>query len=317
MNLCEWLKRGEDQLRAGPHPNRARHDAERLLLHLIGKNRAWLLAHHDDHFAGCTAIGYAGLLNRREKGEPLQYITGETEFYGLPFRVTPDVLIPRPETEHLVEKVLAVAAQLALAQPQILGAPSFPRPLRKGRESEIAPAPRILDLGTGSGAIAIALAHALPHAKIIATDISPSALAVAQENAARNNVSVRFLQGDLIAPVSGELFDIIVSNPPYIPEADRPTLSVEVRDYEPALALFAGDDGLNTYRRLIPAAFAALAFGGYLALEIGFDQSDAVQMLLATSGFTRTELTCDLQGFPRVLFAERGWPKLPRTQRNP
>ncbi len=299
MNLREWLEHGETQLRAGPHPDRARRDAETLLLHLIGKNRAWLLAHHDDNFAGCKAIGYAALLTRRQKGEPIQYITGETEFYGLPFRVTPEVLIPRPETEHLVEKVLQLAANL--------GAPSFRGLIAEGWESsqrESAPTnPRILDIGTGSGAIAIALAHALPHAKVAATDISVSALAIAQENAVRNSVSVRFLEGDLLAPISGEHFDLIVSNPPYVPVSDRPSLSVEVRDFEPSLALFAGDDGLDLYRRLIPAAFTALSPGGYLALEIGFGQSCAVHKLLAAAGFTRIEFTPDLQGIPRVVVA--------------
>jgi release factor glutamine methyltransferase len=281
MTLREWLQRGEAQLRAGLHPERARRDAETLLLHLIGKNRAWLLAHHDDDFAGCKAIGYAALLNRRERGEPIQYIIGETEFYGLPLRVTPDVLIPRPETEYLVEKAVELL-------------PLFSNP-------------RVVDVGTGSGAIAIAVAHEWPGAFLTATDVSASALKLARSNAERTGFAnrIRFLQGDLLAPVSGEFFDIIVSNPPYVPEADRPTLSVEVRDHEPALALFAGNDGLDIYQRLIPAAFAALAPGGYLALEIGFGQSDAVRILLVISGFTRISVASDLQGIPRVVTAER------------
>jgi release factor glutamine methyltransferase len=281
MTLREWLQRGEAQLRAGLHPERARRDAETLLLHLIGKNRAWLLAHHDDDFAGCKAIGYAALLNRRERGEPIQYIIGETEFYGLPLRVTPDVLIPRPETEYLVEKAVELL-------------PLFSNP-------------RVVDVGTGSGAIAIAVAHEWPGAFLTATDVSASALKLARSNAERTGFAnrIRFLQGDLLAPVYGEFFDIIVSNPPYVPEADRPTLSVEVRDHEPALALFAGNDGLDIYQRLIPAAFAALAPGGYLALEIGFGQSDAVRILLVISGFTRISVASDLQGIPRVVTAER------------
>ncbi|MGA8727533.1 MAG: peptide chain release factor N(5)-glutamine methyltransferase [Terracidiphilus sp.] len=299
MNLLEWLDKGEDQLRSGPHPDRARRDAETLLLHLIGKNRAWLLAHREDDFAGCKAIGYAALLSRRQKGEPLQYITGETEFYGLPFRVTPDVLIPRPETEHLVEKVLELAANL--------GAPSLNRFAFQRSESGQLESSRtncrILDIGTGSGAIAIALAHALPYAQVTAADISASALAIAQQNAARNSVSVRFLQGDLLAPISSQHFDLIVSNPPYVPITDRPSLSVEVRDYEPALALFAGNDGLDIYRRLIPTAFAALAPGGYLALEIGYGQQSPIESLLVNSGFAGIEFTPDLQGIPRVASA--------------
>ncbi len=135
MTLAERLQQAEAQLRTGPHPERAGKDAETLLLHVVGKNKAWLLAHTNEDFGGCTAIQYAGLVDRRRRGEPIQYITGETEFYGLPFRVTPDVLIPRPETEHLVEKVIALASEFA--------------------------SPRIVDIGTGSGAIAIALAHKL------------------------------------------------------------------------------------------------------------------------------------------------------------
>jgi len=281
MTLREWLAKGEVQLCAGPHPQRARRDAESLLLHLAGKNRAWLLTHLEDEFGGCTAIGYAGLLDRRAQGEPLQYITGETEFYGLPFRVTRDVLIPRPETEHLVENVLKLSGSFAT--------------------------PRIVDVGTGSGAIAVALAHKLPQAQITAVDISTPALALARRNAEQNGVAarIRFLSGDLLAPIAAEQFDIVVSNPPYVPSADRASLAVEVRDYEPALALFAGDDGLQVYRRLIPAAFAALAPGGYVALEIGCGQVPAIRSLMIDSGFEQIEFLPDLQNIPRVVSAQR------------
>jgi release factor glutamine methyltransferase len=187
------------------------------------------------------------------------------------------------------------------------------RTLGQGWESKIekaAPAMRnlgILDLGTGSGAIAVALAHKLPNAQITATDISALALNVARDNAARNNVApqIRFLQGDLLAPVADEVFDIVVSNPPYVPIVDRASLAVEVRDREPALALFAGHDGLDMYRRLIPAAFAALAPGGFIALEIGYGQAPSIQKLLASSCFQQIELTSDLQGIPRVVTARR------------
>ncbi|MFZ0742784.1 MAG: peptide chain release factor N(5)-glutamine methyltransferase [Terracidiphilus sp.] len=303
MNLREWLDQGEARLCAGPHPERARRDTETLMLHTIGKSKAWLLAHLNDDFAGCVAIRYAGLLDRRHKGEPIQYITGETEFYGLPLRVTRDVLIPRPETEHVVESALRLAAQLAPAQRQTLGAPCLDS--ETWESNELHPFPRILDIGTGSGAIAIALAHGLPDAQITATDISSSALALAQENAERNAVAIRFLQGDLLLPVAEERFDIIVSNPPYVPASDRDSLSVEVRDHEPALALFAGPDGLNVYRHLIPAAFAALTSGGFLALEIGFGQASPIQELLIASGFHQIEFTPDLQGIPRVVSAQR------------
>ena len=257
-----------------PHPDRARQDAERLLLYLLGKDKAWLMAHGDEGLPGRQADRYAEMLERRYRGEPIQYITGETEFYGLPFRVTPNVLIPRPETEHLVEKVIELAA--AFKQP------------------------RIVDVGTGSGAIAVALACEIPQAVVTSIDLSPAALAIATENAKRNEVALRFLEGDLLTPVAGERFEIVVSNPPYVPEADRDSLSVEVRDYEPELALFAGEEGLAIYRRLIPAARAVLVPGGFVALEIGYGQGPVVGRLLAKSGFQQIEFVPDLQGIPRV-----------------
>jgi release factor glutamine methyltransferase len=265
----------------GPHPNRARQDAEKLLLHVLGKDRAWLMAYSKEELSDEQAAYYIELLERRYRGEPIQYITGETEFYGLPFHVTPDVLIPRPETEHLVERAIALAARFQ--------------------------SPRTVDVGTGSGAIAIALAHHLPNAAITAIDLSAAALAIARQNAELNGVSqcIGFLEGDLLSPVAGQHFDIVVSNPPYVPLADRVSLAVEVRDHEPALALFAGDDGLDIYLRLIPAAFAALAPGGIVALEIGYGQSPAIASLLAESGFDQIEFAPDLQGIPRVASARR------------
>jgi release factor glutamine methyltransferase len=281
MTFRDWLSKGEADLSAGPHPDRARRDAEMLLLHHVGKTRAWLLTHRDDAFGGCAAISYAAMLKRRLAGEPVQYITGECGFYGLPFRVTPAVLIPRPETEHLVETALSLVTRFAY--------------------------PRILDIGTGSGAVAISLAHDWSEAQITATDLSHLALEIARENAKRLGFAnrIRFLEGDLLAPLAGESFDLIVSNPPYLPETERDTLSVEVRDYEPPRALFAGADGLDVYRRLIPVAFAALAPGGFLALEIGFGQHSAVAALLESAGFSSIVFTPDLQGIPRVITAQR------------
>ena len=281
MTLHEALERGALQLGAGPHPEKARRDAEVLLLHASGRSRTDLLAHGEDEFSLAESLRYKSLLDRRTKGEPIQYITGETEFYGLPFRVTPDVLIPRPETEHLVETVVALARSFA--------------------------APRIVDIGAGSGAISVALAHHLPKARITTTDLSEAALAIARENVRSNGVADRicFLQGDLLAPLAGEKFDIIVSNPPYVPARDRDSLSVEVREYEPLLALFAGEDGLDIYRRLIPAAFVALISGGFIALEIGYGQADAVQNFLRAAGFAQIEFTPDLQSIPRVAAAQR------------
>jgi len=167
--------------------------------------------------------------------------------------------------------------------------------------------PRIVDACTGSGAVAVALARNLLAAQVHATEISAPALAVAQTNAARNGVAdrVRFFEGDLLAPVADQPFDLVVSNPPYVPETDRDSLAVEVRDYEPAQALFAGADGLAIYRRLIPAAFAALVPGGFVALEIGFGQQERIGALLAGAGFTGIEFTEDLQKIPRVAVARR------------
>jgi release factor glutamine methyltransferase len=278
-SLRHHLDLGELALKDGPHPESARRDAELLLTHTLKNNRAWLLAHGAELLSDELFLSYTKLLARRRCGEPIQFITGETEFYGLPFRVTPDVLIPRPETEHLVEKVIELVARFEQ--------------------------PRIMDVGTGSGAIAVALAHKLPHAQITATDICSRALAVAGENAKHNGVAIRFLAGDLLDPVSAEQFELIVSNPPYVPETDRATLSVEVREYEPGLALFAGDDGLDVYRRLIPAAFDALVPGGYVALEIGYGQSTAMRELLARAGFAQIEFVPDLQNIPRVACARR------------
>ena len=281
-SLRHHLDHAESALKQGPHPAKARRDAEFLLLQVLGKNRAWLFTHADEPLIEELTRSYAELLSRRKLGEPIQHIFGECEFYGLPFRVTRDVLIPRPETEHLVEKALELAAHFA--------------------------APRIVDVGTGSGAVAVALAHALAHAQLTATDLSAAALDIARENAQRNKVAVRFLEGDLLASVAQERFEIVVSNPPYVPTTDRQNLSVEVRDYEPETALFAGSDGLDIYRRLIPAAVDVLVPGGFVALEIGYGQSTAITELLSVFGFEGIKFTPDLQGIARVASAQRPSP---------
>ncbi len=279
-------------LAEGPHPARARRDAETLLLDALRQNPpqanlAWLLAHDADPLAPDQAAAFCDAIERRLAGEPIQYITGEAEFYGLSFHVNRDVLIPRPETELLVEKAIELVGKL--------------------RRSNATSSPRIVDVGAGSGAIAVALAHKLPFAEITASEISAAALVVARANAARHGAAsrIRFLEGDLLAPVAGEQFDLIVSNPPYVPEADRATLDVEVRNFEPAQALFAGNDGLAIYRRLLPESFKALAAGGVLLLEIGFGQQQAVQSLLEKDGFTGIESFADLQGIPRAAVAQR------------
>ncbi|HUD55952.1 MAG TPA: peptide chain release factor N(5)-glutamine methyltransferase [Terracidiphilus sp.] len=281
MTLTEWLERGAAQLGGGPHAEKARRDAELLLLYAAGISRSAFLAHSNDELELAAAIHYEVLLERRREGEPIQYIAGECEFYGLSFRVTPDVLIPRPETEHLVESILGLAPVFA--------------------------EPRIVDVGTGAGSIAVVLAHKLPGSHVAAIDVSETALDLARENAKRNGVAkrIRFLQGDLLAPAAGETFDFVVSNPPYVPSADRETLALEVREYEPGLALFAGEDGLEIHRRLIPDAFGVLASGGFIALEMGCGQSEAVGSLLAGAGFVEVRFAPDLQGIPRVAVARR------------
>lgn len=314
MTLREWLDRGEALLTEGPHSDRARRDAETLLMHHIGKNKAWLMTHAAEDFAGCKAIGYAALLERRLRGEPIQYITGECEFYGLPFHVTPDVLIPRPETEHLVEKVSHLIPIFDNRPRKLFEIhrirPAFEngaRAQRTGDPREAGWPPRILDVGTGSGCIAISIAHDWSNGEITAVDISDRALDIAKSNAKFNGFAdhIRFLQGDLLAPVSGEQFEIIVSNPPYVPDTDRALIAVEVREHEPHVALFGGEDGLEIYRRLIPAAFSALVPGGYLLFEFGFSQAHEVELLLNDAGFQNIELTCDLQGIPRVASSRR------------
>ena len=284
--LRALLAEGQSILAGGPHPQRARIDAETLLLRVLAqsdsaRNRAWLLTNPEWEVSPEIAARYRALIARRLAGEPVQYIFGECEFYGLPFDVTRDVLIPRPETEHLVEKAIELSAHFA--------------------------APRILDVGTGSGAIAVALAVQLPGASITAIDISCAALNVARCNARRHRVAerIRFPSGDLLAPVAGEQFEIVVSNPPYVAAAERESLAVEVRDYEPPQALFAGPDGFDVYRRLIPAAYAALVPGGAIALEIGYAQQAGIGELLALAGFREVEFTTDLQGIPRIASARR------------
>ena len=285
MLTCEQaLTRATGQLSAHPtlRPS-ALADAVALLLAVLGMDRAGLIAHPERPIPLDIQADYQRLLERRLTFEPTQYILGRAEFYGLPLRVTPAVLIPRPETEGLVEAVVERLAGLA--------------------------APRIVDVGTGSGAIAIALAHLLPRAEIIALDISPEALALAVENAAANGLAgrIRFLHSDLIAAVQGEApWDAVVSNPPYVPLTDRSTLHPQVRDFEPAAALFAGEDGLAIYRRLIPQAADALKPGGLLALEFGFGQRDALALLLHGAETWRgVTFLPDLQQIPRVALAVR------------
>ena len=263
----------------------ARRDAELLLAHVLKRERAWLIAHGEDVLAPAQLDAFRSLVLRRAAHEPLQHLTGVQEFYGLQLKVTRATLIPRPETELLVEAVLQHARDM------------------------LQPAIRILDVGTGTGAIALALAHLLPLVEMFACDISTAALAVARENALRLGLAsrIRFFESDLLAGVAaGESFDVVVSNPPYVALADAPSLATEVRQYEPHSALFAEEHGLAIYRRLIPEAHRALAVGGLLAMEIGFGQSEAVSSLLAdTQEWKNVRVLDDYAGIPRVMLAGR------------
>jgi release factor glutamine methyltransferase len=277
FNLKNALAEGANKLEGiSAQPRR---DAELLLMRLLGCDRAYLLTHPDAILTAEQAVMYESWLCRRAAHEPIQYILGEQEFFGLTFAVTPDVLVPRPETEHLVEALLA---RVRHNQPL-----------------------RIADIGTGSGAIAIALAVSLPQAQVTALDISPEALAIASSNAETHHVAGRicFLKSDLLSAVSGESFDAIVSNPPYVAEVDRESLEPQVREYEPHTALFAGPSGLDIYERLIPQAKEHLKPGGWLLMEIGQGQRDALAQLLA--GWKDVSFVDDLRGIPRVACAQR------------
>ena len=260
--------------------------AELLLIHVLGRDRAWLYAHPEYELNPGDAAAYEQLLARRTEGIPTQYLTGRQEFWGLEFEVGRGVLIPRPETEHVIE--------VALAR---LGA--------RSRDSL-----RIADVGTGSGCIAVALASELPHAEIVATDISPAALDYARRNAERHGVSRRiqlietYLLDACLGPgLTRNSFDLIVSNPPYVALADAKNLPREVRQYEPREALFAGDQGLSVYPPLIEAAARALSADGMVVAEIGHNAAERVSSLLPAPLWSDLCVTRDLAGIDRVISA--------------
>ena len=260
----------------------ARLNAELLLAGELGLGRLDLYLQFDRPLAPDELAGFKARLRRRARREPLQYIDGTAPFRDLLLRVDPRVLIPRPETEVLVQEVLDWA---------------------RGRDALAA-----VDVGTGSGAIALALATEGPFARVVATDVSDEALAAARENreAAAPGAPVEFRAGDLLAPVRGDVFDVVVSNPPYVGEEERASLDPEVRDWEPAGALFAGPGGLDALRRLVADAPAVLRPGGLLALEIGAAQGAAVtELIRGTGAFAPARVRPDLAGRDRVVLAER------------
>ena len=256
-----------------------RMNAETLLMFVLNSDRAYLYAHPEYELTPDEQARYDEAITERSTGKPAQYITGHQEFWGMDLIVSPAVLIPRPETEHVVETVLELA-----------------RPLQ---------APRIIDVGTGSGCIALALAAELPSARVEAADISPAALEVARANAHRLQLDHRvlFSQRDLLAGAPAATYDFVVSNPPYVPASEPEKAQREVREFEPKVAVFAGESGLEVYRRLVPQSREALKPGGRLVVEIGFSLAQAVCELL--SDWAEVRVIPDLQGIPRVVAARR------------
>ena len=288
MLLREALQAAITRLTAEQVPS-PRLNAETLLMFTLNCDRAHLYAHPERELTPEEQSRYDETLTQRSKGVPAQYITGHQEFWGLDLIVSPAVLIPRPETEHLIETVLPLARAI--------------------------PHPIIADAGTGSGAIALALAKELPNAEIHATDISPAALEIAEANAARLQLEFRasnqhpperrifFHDTDLLRGLAPGAFDFVVSNPPYVGLAEEDEVQLEVRKFEPRHAVFAGPTGLETIAQLIPAAQTVLKPGSYLILEISRTIAEGVRALLA--GWEDITITNDLQGIPRVAMARK------------
>ena len=258
--------------------------ADILLGFVLGWDRVRILSHPEQIIREEVWADFQDTVKRRAGGEPLQYLTLEREFYGLVFRVTPDVLIPRPETELMVEKAV-----------ELIGSSLYSKA-------------RFLDVGTGSGCIAISLAHEVPSAIGWAVDLSPTALLVARENAAQNRVAERIMlvQADLLECFRPkQFFDVILCNPPYIPLEECDSLPSEVRDHEPHDALFGGETGFEVYDRLIPEASSRLAAEGYILLEVGAGQAGRVGQLIEEAGFCLEMTVNDLQGIPRCLVGRK------------
>jgi release factor glutamine methyltransferase len=264
----------------------ARMNGEVLLMFTLGCDRAYLYAHPERELTADEQERYDEVIAKRASGYPAQYITGHQEFWGLDLIVNPSVLIPRPETEHIVEVVIDIARKAEYA-----GQP--------GR-------PKLVDVGTGSGAIALALAKELPQAEVLTTDVSAEALEVAKVNAARLELQsrVRFLQSDVLDEVIRDgTFDFVVSNPPYVALSEADKVQDVVKKFEPKQAVFAGEHGLDMIRKLIPQAYAALGRGGYLVMEIGFSMSEAVMGIM--HGFDEVHAVPDLAGIPRVVVGRK------------
>ena len=275
MLLKDVLKSALDQLTAA-HVGSPRLNAETLLMFTLSCDRAYLYAHPERQLTADEESRYKHAISSRASGFPAQYIAGHQEFWGMDFIVSPAVLIPRPETEHLIETVLDI---------------------QNDRSAPLT----IVDVGTGSGCIACALAKELPHAEIHATDISPAALEIARANAARHQLEsrMRFYQADLLQGLPSSYFDFVVSNPPYVGESEADQVQLEVRKFEPRNAVFAGPTGTEVIERLIPEAKVILKPDGWVIMEISGTISDKVKTLL--SGWRDLQLHHDLQRIPRVI----------------
>jgi release factor glutamine methyltransferase len=259
-------------------------NAELLLLFVLSRERAYLYAHPERELTPDEQSNFDEVVRERARGCPTQYITGHQEFWGLDLLVSPAVLIPRPETEHVVETVLELVKEYRFDGPGRL---------------------KLVDVGTGSGCIALAMASELPHAEIHACDISEEALEIARVNAARLALGgkVLFRKSDLLSVYAGEHFDFVISNPPYVGECDADKVQKQVREFEPKVAVFSGREGMEIYRRLVPQAHKHLRPGGWLVAEIGYSEEDNVRNLLA--GWAEIQVTPDLQGIPRVVAARK------------
>jgi release factor glutamine methyltransferase len=297
MDIRAALKNGIGQLRDAHVPSFTL-AAELLLLHALGRDRTWLYAHPEELVPDANAERFQALIARRAAGEPTQYLTGKQEFWGLEFEVTPDVLIPRPETEHVIEVALDRLAlrEVRAGRPQTTSGEGF----------------LIADIGTGSGCLAIALAKELRGAMVYATDISPSALVVARRNAVRLAVAerIQFVECHLLEGLESSVtshqlarMDLIVSNPPYIGRRETETLPIEVRRHEPEGALYGGAEGYELYASLISQAVENLKPGGILVLELGHNSLLAVRPLLHAPTWASVGVTNDLAGIPRVIAA--------------
>jgi release factor glutamine methyltransferase len=300
VQLKQSLEAAIAQLTAAQVPS-PRLNAELLLMFTLDCDRASLYAHPERELTAAESARYQAALAERARGVPAQYITGHQEFWGLDFIVTPAVLIPRPETEHLIETILAlVDGEDASVGRALLPANS----IHEG--NSIKPnSLHIADVGTGSGCIAIALSKELPHAEIHATDISPSALEVARANAARHQLetNIHFHNSDLLTGLDPNSFDFVVSNPPYVGESEADQVQLEVRKFEPHNAVFAGLAGTEVIARIIPQAHAALKPGGWLVLEISGTIAEEVKGLL--QDWNDVRILPDLQSIPRVALARK------------